>query len=783
MSELRSGQRKGQNDDMVLSGSHWGTFRARTRDGQIVDILPFEHDPSPTPIMNGLAEAYNHPTRISHPSIRESVLRYGPGARPECRGTEPFVEVSWDEALDLVSQELLAARAEAGNTSIMGGSQGWSSAGRLHHAKTQVNRFLSCFGGFTDQINGYSHGAAKVVLPHIVGNADLVQGPSTSWPSIIENASMILCFGGIAPKNAQVLSGGCGEHSLPRWTAGIRDRHIRVVSISPIRDDMAQELSAEWWPIVPGTDTALMLALAHTLLDEDLFDRGFLTSCCVGFDKVLNYLRTGRNGSSFDADWAATLTQFDAASIRALARDLARQRSFIAVSWSLQRADNGEQTYWAAITLAAMLGQIGLPGGGIGFGYGSGAGTVGSPTRRIKAPEFPKLRNPTGSFIPAARISDLLLRPGEVLQYNGQIIRFPDIRVVYWCGGNPFHHHQDLNRLVQAFRRPRTVIVHESFWTATARYADIVLPATTTLERNDLGYSSKDNFLIAMKQVVAPLGNARNDYDIFSALSERLGIREAFTESLDEFGWLQRMYEGTRKDAEAKGVLMPDFDDFWEVGYFRFPEREDPYISFADFRQAPDLAPLKTPSGRIELYSERVASFGYSECPGHAAWHEPREWLGSPLASRFSIHLISNQPKTRLHSQLDQVGVSRTSKIKGREPARMNPIDAQRRNISDGDIIRIFNDRGSCLAGAIISASLRPGVIELSTGAWYDPVDPGVRSSLDKHGSVNVLTHDFGTSRLSQGPAAHSTLVEVEKFDGQLPEISVNQPPLVVSRP
>ena len=460
--------RSAADGDLVLTGSHWGTFQARVRNGRIVEILPFEHDPAPTSMLAGLGESYDHATRVRRPAVRRSWLDDGPGAHPERRGTEPFVEVSWDEALTLVASELADARAIGGNTSIFGGSQGWASAGRFHHAKTQIKRFLNCFGGFTDQVNGYSHGAANVVLPHIVGGLEMVRGPSTSWPAIIDNAALLVSFGGIAPKNAQVLSGGCGEHSHQRWIAGLRQNRVRIVSVSPICDDMEEELGAEWWPIVPGTDTALMLALAHTLLEDGLHDRAFLATHCAGFDRVEAYLRTGRDGKGFDADWAAAITEIDAPHIRELARSLARQRSFIAVSWSLQRADNGEQTYWAAITLAAMLGQIGLPGGGVGFGYGSGAGTVGSPSLKVKAPELPGLRNPTGSIIPAARVSDLLLRPGEALEYNGKILTLPETRLVYWCGGNPFHHHQDLNRLVRALRRPRAFVVHESVWTPAA---------------------------------------------------------------------------------------------------------------------------------------------------------------------------------------------------------------------------------------------------------------------------------------------------------------------------
>ncbi|MEJ0069003.1 MAG: molybdopterin-dependent oxidoreductase [Pseudomonadota bacterium] len=179
-----------------------------------------------------------------------------------------------------------------------------------------------------------------------------------------------------------------------------------------------------------------------------------------------------------------------------------------------------------ATTLAAMLGQIGLPGSGIGFGYACESG-MGTPREWIAVPSVPSGENLTRSSIPVARISDMLLSPGASYHYRGQERQYPDIRMVYWCGGNPFHHHQDLNRLMRAWQRPETIIVHEPWWTATARHADIILPATTPWERMDLAYSSRDRFILAMDQLIAPLGEARDDHAIFSALAQRFGFLDA----------------------------------------------------------------------------------------------------------------------------------------------------------------------------------------------------------------------------------------------------------------
>ena len=447
------------------------------------------------------------------------------------------------------------------------------------------------------------------------------------------------------------------------------------------------------------------------------------------------------------------------------------------MNWSLQRADHGEQPFWAAIALAAMLGQIGLPGGGFGFGYGSMEGIAGL-RQDAPTPSLPMGHNAVRDFIPVARIADLLLNPGAQFQYDGQNLTYPDIKLVYWSGGNPFHHHQDLNRLISAWRRPDTVIVNEAFWTATARHSDIVLPATTSLERNDLGAASRDRFIIAMKQAIAPVGQARNDFDTFSELAERFELRELFTEMRTEMEWVRYLYETASEQAEKSGRPWITFDEFWERGYFEMPAAPKPIVLFEKFRSNPNRHKLATPSGRIEIFSPKIAGFDYDDCLGHPAWLEPAEWLGSPIAKSFPLHLITTQPSTRLHGQMDMGRVSQATKVAGREPIRINRDDAASRGISNGDVVRVFNDRGAILAGAAVSDDIRRGVVQMATGAWYDPEHPGLIGSLDKHGNPNVLTLDKGTSRLAQGPSAQTTLVEIERFIGEPPPITAFDPPL-----
>ena len=362
----------------------------------------------------------------------------------------------------------------------------------------------------------------------------------------------------------------------------------------------------------------------------------------------------------------------------------------------------------------------------------------------------------------------MLLRPGEVYEFNGRRDVYPDIRLVYWAGGNPFHHHQDLNRFTRAWQKPETIVVHDSWWTATAKRADIVLPATTTLERNDIGGSSRDRFVLAMKQALAPQWHSRNDFDIYRDLAARSGCESAFTEGRDEAAWIRLIYERMTASWRGAGFDAPGFDAFWETGWVRLPEPSEPFVLLGDFRADPTTHALDTPSGKIELYSERIAGFGYDDCPPHPAWLAPTEWLGAEEAQRWPLHLITTQPADKLHSQMDAGSLSLAHKIEGRQSIRLNPEDAAARGIGGGALVRVFNDRGSCIAGAVIEPALMPSVVVMATGAWFDASD----ATLERHGNPNVLTVDLGTSKLTQAPSALSVLVEVEVWSGEVPALT-----------
>jgi biotin/methionine sulfoxide reductase len=280
-----------------------------------------------------------------------------------------------------------------------------------------------------------------------------------------------------------------------------------------------------------------------------------------------------------------------------------------------------------------------------------------------------------------------------------------------------------------------------------------------------------------MRQAVAPFAKARNDYDVFSDLSSKLGIETAFTENRNEMQWIEHLYSVTRQNAGNAGIDLPSFEIFWAGDQFSVSDQiPDRQFDLERFRTNPNLHPLSTPSGKIEIFSKVIHEFRYADCPGHPVWLEHQEWLGSGRVATYPIHLISNQPKTRLHSQFDHGRTSQEAKVKGREVMRMSPCDAAIRNINQHDIVRVFNDRGACLAAAFIDTAIMPGVIELQTGAWYEPLDAESPNSLEIHGNPNVLTRDIGTSQLAQGSTAQSCLVDVQRFSDPLPNVRFFSP-------
>lgn len=320
--------------------AHWGAFTADVAAGDITAVSPIASDTDPSALLGNLPGAVRHRSRITGPAVRRGWLRDGPGPT-DVRGADEYVEVSWDELTELLAGELRRVVDTHGNEAIYGGSYGWASAGRFHHAQSQVHRFLNLLGGYTFSRHSYSLGATGVIMPRVVGTHDDLFKRSTDWDVIAAHTELMVCFGGVACKNTGINHGGTTAHPTREALRRLRDRGGRIVSVSPLRSDLDGD--CHWLAPVPGTDVAVMLALAYVLAEEDLADREFLNTYCTGYDRFERYLLGHDDGVAKSPEWAASISGLSAGELRALARRMAGARTMVTVSWSLQRIRHGEQ--------------------------------------------------------------------------------------------------------------------------------------------------------------------------------------------------------------------------------------------------------------------------------------------------------------------------------------------------------------------------------------------------------------------------------------------------------
>ncbi|MEO0385938.1 MAG: molybdopterin-dependent oxidoreductase [Pseudomonadota bacterium] len=731
-----------------ISLCHWGAFEAHLRDGRFVAATPWPGSGAPPAMIAALPDLVYSDTRILRPHIRESWLNKGARAGGAGRGAERMVPVDWDTALALVAAEIARVRDAYGHTALFAGSYGWSSAGRFHHARSQIRRFYGALGGFTDQTGNYSWGAAEVLLEEVLGSSDAVRGAATAWDSIIGQTDTFVAFGGLNSKNWHVTSGGAGHHHMPDHVRAAAKHGTQFIVISPFADDRPDGIDAQWIAPRPGSDTAIMLALSQEMVRRGRAERRFLQRFTNGAAPLLAYLDGSADGTEKTLAWAAEIADVPQQALVRLADRIQTGRVMVTATWSLQRAQNGEMSYWALIALAAILGQIGLPGGGFGFGYGS-LNAVGHGATKGLVPDLPRLGNAAGKTIPVARFADMLETPGRAIAFRGTSVRLPHIRLIHWAGGNPFHHAQDLFRLHRLWQRPETIVVHEQFWTATAKRADIVLPATTTVERCDIGGTSRDRHVFYMPRLIRPRGQAKADYEIFAALADRLSISAAFTEGLDETGWLRRLWATSMAQARKRGLDAPDFDALRAQNVWSVPRPAKPEVLLDKFRDDPEGAPLATPSGRIELTSQRIESYGLEDVRAHPSWRQPGLWIGDAPSGSFA--LLSRQPRHFLHSQLAQTDLAGDPEIV------VHAEDAAALGLIEGALVRVFSDRGACLARLRLTRACRRWVAAMETGPWFAGED-----GLDPAGNPNALTSDLPTSSLSQATAAQSCIVRIE---------------------
>ncbi|MBD5593654.1 trimethylamine-N-oxide reductase TorA [Citrobacter freundii] len=786
----------GENPEQwIQSGSHYGAFEAKVVNGEWTETRPFKHDKYPCDMLNAVREVVYNPSRVRYPMVRLDWLLKREKSDRSQRGDNRFVRVSWDQALDLFYEELERVQKTYGSSGVFTGLADWQMVGKYHKAGGAMDRGLGLHGSYVTTVGDYSAAAAQVILPHVIGSLEVYE-QQTSLPLVIQNSNTIVLWGCDPIKNLQIEFLVPDHDAFGYWQQikeAVAQNKMRVISVDPVRSKSQNYLGCEQLALRPQTDVALMLALAHTLYEEKLYDTAFITDYTVGFEQFLPYLLGESDKQPKNAEWAAEICGLTAEQIRDFARLLVKGRTQFMAGWCVQRMHHGEQYPWMLVVLASMVGQIGLPGGGVGFGWHyNGGGTVtstgpvlsglGSITNPPQAKYKADFRG-ASEHIPTSRIVDCLLAPGNKIAFNGETLTYPDIKMAIYSAANPFHAQQDRNRMIEAWKKLETVVVLEHQWTASCRFADIVLPVTTRFERNDIEQfgTHSNKGLMALHQIVKPQYEARHDFDIFAGLCKRFDKEAVYRENRNEIQWIQALYDEGVKMGASLGVTLPDFTTFWQGdGYIEYPPGQ-PWVRHGEFREQPDQNPLGTPSGLIEIYSKTIAGFAYEDCPGHPVWMEPFERTHSGKKDKYPLHLQSCHPDKRLHSQLCSSEAFRnTYAVAGREPLYISAQDATTRGLKAGDIARVFNDRGQVLAGVVISPDFTPGVIRIHEGAWYSPQEGGKAGTLCTYGDPNVLSADIGTSQLAQGPSAHTVLVEVERYQQKAPQVTAFGGPQIV---
>lgn len=779
-----------------VSGSHWGAFRAQIYGGKVQAIQPLETDKHPTEMLNGIKGIIYSPSRVRYPMVRLDWLKKHKYSA-ETRGNNRFIRVTWDEAIDLFYRELERVQKQYGPWALHAGQTGWNQTGAFHNCTAMMQRAVGMHGNYITKVGDYSTGAGQTIMPYVLGSTE-VYAQGTSWTEILEHSDNIILWANDPVKNLQV-GWNCETHQsfgyLDQLKEKIAKGEVNVVSVDPVKNKTQRFLQNDHLYINPQTDVAFMLAVAHVLYTEDLYDKTFISTYCLGFDDFIQYvLGNTKDKIERTPEWAAKICGVTPESIRDFARMLVKGRTQLLFGWCIQRQEHGEQPYWMGAVLAAMIGQIGLPGGGISYGHhysGIGvpstgfAGPGGFP-RNLDQGAKPKWDNTNfngySRTIPVARWIDAILEPGKKINHNGNTVTLPGFKMMVISGNNPWHHHQDRNKMKRAFQKLETVVTIDFNWTATCRFSDIVLPACTQWERNDIdsygSYSGKG--LIAMHRLVDPMFQSRTDFEIMTELTRRFGRHEEFTRGMDEMEWVRSLYNDCKKANEGK-FEMPEFDEFWEQSVLEFGEGK-PWVRHADFRKDPEINALGTPSGFIEITSRKIGRYGYEHCQEHPMWFEKTERShGGPGSDKYPFWLQSCHPDKRLHSQMCESEAFRaTYAVQGREPVYINPMDAKAKGIKAGDLVRVFNGRGQLLAGAVLSDSYPRGVIRIEEGAWYGPLSEK-EGAICTYGDPNTLTLDLGTSELAQATSANTCIVDFEKFTGKVPPVTSFGGPIEVA--
>jgi anaerobic dimethyl sulfoxide reductase subunit A len=730
-------------------------LHAHVKDGELIRLSPGEQGPdSPDfpqtrPCLKGLAQRHwlDHPGRLQYPLKRTGK-----------RGQGQFARISWEEAFDIIAAQMTRIRERYGNaaiylnygTGVYGQiSQSWiadSSRGALP-------RFFNLFGGFLGYYNTYSAACYSAAAPYTFGEAE---GQS---PDDLPNARLIVLF---ADNPAETRMGGA---NIPHYLRLAKEQGARIIVVDPRHSDTAASLADTWIPVRPTTDNALIAALAYVLITEELTDQAFLDQYCLGFDEehmpagipagqsFKSYiLGLGEDQTAKTPVWAEAITGVPQADIISLARAIGLTKPCALVQglgW--QRHAYGEQPVRALPVLAAMTGNIGIPGGGPGLRPGG---------HKVPMGWMPAGTNPVAAQISCFTWTEAVRRGREMTAAEGVrgAGRLPaNIKMIWNYASNTLiNQHADINATAGILADEQLcefIVVHDLFMTSSAKFADIVLPDVSHFEREDIvTFSSGTAYAIYHQQVRRPMYECRSLYDVCSALAERLGFGAAYTEGKTEQDWLRECVRVARQQDAA----FPAFEEFRRQGIYKVkPAR--PIIAYE--RQIRDIAanPFATPSGKIEIFSPRLWAMNNPQIPAIPQYLPAWEGPADPLTSRFPLQCIGYHSKRRVHSTFDNIAVLEEA---APQALWLNPGDAGARGLKSGDKARVFNDRGQMAVTVKVTPRIRPGVAAIPQGAWWTPDADNV----DRRGSINTLTK-YQPTPLAFGNPQHTNLVEVARWE------------------
>jgi molybdopterin guanine dinucleotide-containing S/N-oxide reductase-like protein len=744
------------------------------------------------------------PNRIKYPLKR---IDWDPkGERnPQNRGKSRFKRISWDEASEIIASEIKRVKAEYGPCAVLSLTAPHGETKVLHPAHGVHTRLLHQYlgdysrvaGGGPDSWEGWFWGAE-----HVWGMT----------ANVGEMAPLANCFKDIAEKTEMILFWGCDPETTPlAWDGQQASRicywwtelGIKSVYICPDLNYGAAVHADKWIPVLPNTDAALHLAISYVWITEGIYDKEYIATHTHGFEEYKKYVLGDEDGLPKNPGWAAPLCGVPEWTIKALAREWASKKTSIAHGneGSYIRGPYAHEPARLEVLNLAMQG-VGKPGRHqvkmIEWNHkGESAATNPLPRPQL-SPDIGKAvrgghQGPVSQILPRDRFFECIATGGPVDWYfashpwapvKDQFIKYtypaegcPEVHMIWtdapcWigCWG-------DGQNNIEAVRNPKIefILTQHPWMENGCLYSDIILPINTKLEEEDIGTDIQNGqycLIFPEPRCIESIGESKSDFEAVGEVAKKLGIYDKFTEGKTDQEWIKDGFEGS-------GVQdLITWKELTEKGYFVVPTASDweqDTVGMKKFAEHPEANPLETPTGKIEFYATQLAERFPDDnerppVPHWIPWGESQqESRLHPRAKHYPLLLVSNHGKWRVHAEHDDISWLREipmCKVKGPdgymyEPVWINPQDANARGIKNGDIVKVYNDRGVIMGGACVTERILPGAVSQDHGARHDPIAP----RLDRGGSNNLISPRGVVSRNCLGVVTSGFLVEVEKVD------------------